>query len=155
MPRFVSGHDFSRAADRAKSWGFSPCCGKSCEKSGSRATLSGVQGLKPSCTYLFAARLKSCPDTKRGILSYDTDSFGTHHGLFSSLRTIIFVCRGHGHGRNGVLPGRPAVEAAIRIRITSLATERYVLTRANGERNCRTGSCGVARGSIGQNECGG
>jgi hypothetical protein len=25
MPRFVSGHDFSRAADRAKSWGFRGC----------------------------------------------------------------------------------------------------------------------------------
>jgi hypothetical protein len=46
MPRFVSGHDFSRAAGRAKSWAFSPCCGKTCEKSGSRAILSGVQGLK-------------------------------------------------------------------------------------------------------------
>jgi hypothetical protein len=46
MPRFVSGHDFSRAADRTKSSGFSPCWGKICEKSGSRAILSGVQGLK-------------------------------------------------------------------------------------------------------------
>jgi hypothetical protein len=46
MPRFVSGHDFSRGADCAKSWGFSPCCGKTYEKSGSRAILSGVQGLK-------------------------------------------------------------------------------------------------------------
>jgi hypothetical protein len=46
MPRFVSGHDFSRAEDSAKNSGFSPCSGKTCEKSGSRAILRGVQGLK-------------------------------------------------------------------------------------------------------------
>jgi hypothetical protein len=53
--------------------GVKPLLWRTCEISGARAILSGVQGLK-ALMHWFAARLKSCPDTKRVILSDDTDS---------------------------------------------------------------------------------
>ena len=57
----VSGHAFSRA-ERMPSRGFSPCHGKPSAQF--PIALTKEQGLKPSESSLFAARLKPCPDTR-------------------------------------------------------------------------------------------
>jgi hypothetical protein len=59
--KLVSGHGFSRAANREHSLGFSPCLSRRVRRTGAPGLPS--QGLKPS-RWIRSARLKPCPDTK-------------------------------------------------------------------------------------------
>jgi hypothetical protein len=59
---FVSGHDFSRAAQSQKDLGFSPWFLLMAVFLSRQAKHAGAKS--PSFFYAFTARLKSCPDTR-------------------------------------------------------------------------------------------
>jgi len=61
VAKLVSGHGFSRAANREHSQDFSPCLSRRVRRTCAPGLPS--QGLKPS-RWIRSARLKPCPDTK-------------------------------------------------------------------------------------------
>jgi membrane fusion protein, multidrug efflux system len=99
-PGFVSGHGFSRAANREQSEGFSPCL----SGRGIRTCAPGLrsQGLKPS-NFARSARLKPCPDTKPGrrLCAPKCSNAGRGSDTSRTRRQTVFTQRAVSHRQRG------------------------------------------------------